>query len=162
MELGGAAPSLPLYASDDDETVVEVFSSPAVEEISSSSSSEEPPEPVTSDMYAEWYTSLVQIHRARPHVPMRAINSIAGCLGLPQHDDQWCLGLGSPVAETPWGVSSSRWCLSGWILSREDQVRYRSALARREMIRAILLLGCRVRLPNEAMRAIFEWLYRVE
>eukprot|EP00435_Cladocopium_sp_Y103_P011940 s3537_g3.t1 len=93
MELGGAAPTLPVHESDDDETVVEVFSSPAAEEMSNMSNSEEPSELVTSDMYAEWYTSLVQIHRARPQVPMRAINSIADCLGLPQHDDQWCLGL---------------------------------------------------------------------
>ena len=64
---------------------------------------------------------LGTFHRARPDVPMRAINNIAGCLGLTQHDDQWCLGPGMPVAEIPCGVSSSRWCLSGWILSREDQ-----------------------------------------
>lgn len=159
MELGGAAPTLPVHESDDDETVVEVFSSPPLEEASNRSSNEEPPELVTSDMYAERYTSLVQIQRTRPDVPMRAINNIAGCLGLPQHDDQWCLGLGRPVAEVPWGVSSSRWCLSGWILSREDQERYRSAMARREMIRTILLLGCRLGLPSEAMRTIFEWMY---
>ena len=102
---------------------------------------------------------LGTFHTARPDVPMRAINNIAGCLGLTQHDDQWCLGPGMPVAEIPCGVSSSRWCLSGWIFSREDQERYRSALARRGMIRTVFLLGCTLGLPSEAMRTIFEWMY---
>ena len=45
------------------------------------------------------------------------------------------------------------------LLYREDQERYRSALAKREMIRATLLLGCRLGLPSEAMRTMFDWMY---
>ena len=109
-----------MHESDGEETMVEVFSSPPLEEVPSSDS-EGDPDPVTPDMCAERYTSLVHIHRARPDIPMRAIFRIADCLSLPWHDDQWCLGPGMPVAAIPWGCSSSRWCLSGWILDPDDQ-----------------------------------------
>eukprot|EP00435_Cladocopium_sp_Y103_P027164 s3537_g6.t1 len=139
MEPGGAASMLPLHEGDNDDDgddghengehdgvgeVEEVFGSPA-------------------NIHADRYASLVHIHRARPDVPMRAINSIANFLGLPQHDSLWCLGPGRPAEGLPVlrSAASSKWCLSGWILSRED-------LAKMEMLRAVLLLGCRLRLAD--------------
>lgn len=181
MNFSDAAPMLPVHESDEEETVVEVSSS----ELGSPPSSDPGPlqtlhhdpvapeepssdfdplhhDPVTPAMCAERYTSLVHIHRARPDMPMNVIYEIADCLSLPWHDDQWCLGLGMPVAAIPWGCSSSEWCLSGWILDPDDQERYRIGRARLEMPRSILLLGCRRGLPTEAMRNIFQWLHETE
>ena len=152
-------PFLPLHESDtEEENLVEVV------ELSSSNEGDEsgrepsgPPQPPpTSADFAEWCTSLLSLGN---RLLAKATRRVASYLDLPLHDNQWCLGPGRPVGEPADGnIDAQDWCMSGWVLSHDDQSRLGYTAAENSRVRReVALLGTRKEIPGNTMKLIAEY-----